>query len=156
MKREAIIDKTKKYRYMLKRQWGKGERFVNFIMLNPSTADDKVDDPTIRRCISFAKRWEFEGIYVTNLFALRATDPEELKSAENPVGKENNLHLADIANKSDKIILSWGNKGLFMGRDKEVLEILKDKEKYCLEISRTGQPKHPLYVHSNVKPIIFK
>lgn len=98
MIKSAIISECGKYRYSLSRIWDENKANVLFIMLNPSTADGDVDDPTIRRCIGFAKSWGYGGIYVGNLFAYRATDPKELLKVENPIGFENIHHLMDMYN----------------------------------------------------------
>ena len=86
---DAVISKCSKYRYSLSRQWNKEKEKVLFIMLNPSKADDKIDDPTVRRCISFAKNWGFGGLMIGNLFAYRTTYPKELFKTKNPKGKDN-------------------------------------------------------------------
>lgn len=153
MKKDALIDKTGKYRYWLLRQWGKNsDNFVNFVLLNPSTADARIDDPTIRRCINFGTKWGLDGIYVTNLFAFRATNPKDLRETLDPVGKENNKYLKFIAKKAKLVVIAWGNHGSFKQRDKEVLNILsKIHPLYCLGVTRLGQPKHPLRLNRNTK-----
>src|SRR4028119_2392792 len=91
--RGAIFDPTRTYRYALWRTWDAARPPVAFVLLNPSTADARRDDPTIRRCANFARTWGFGGLEVVNLFAFRATHPTDLKCAADPVGPQNDVHL---------------------------------------------------------------
>lgn len=93
MKKGAVIDKTGLYRYSLWREWDIDKSKIVFIMLNPSKADASIDDPTLRRCISFAKFWDYGSLIVVNLFAFRTASPLELKKVDNPIGKQNDRHL---------------------------------------------------------------
>ena len=154
MKKNALLSADRKYRYFLKRQWADGDNFVNFVLLNPSTADEKIDDPTIRRCINFAKNWGYNGIYVTNLFAFRTKSPNILKKSKNPVGNKNNYFLEKISRESKLIIVAWGNHGSFLNRDKEVLSLLSNI--YCLDTTKLGNPKHPLYVKGDIEISPYK
>ncbi len=97
MIKNAILDPTRTYRYVLERRWGQGDNMINFVLLNPSTADESIDDPTIKGCIQFAKNWGYDGFYVTNLFAFRATDPKVLKKAPKPIGEDNDRYLVDCS-----------------------------------------------------------
>ncbi len=151
----AVFDRTGKYRYSLHRHWSIGAGSVTFIMLNPSTADHEHNDPTIRRCIGLAHAWGFNTLNVVNLFALRATEPAELKKARSPVGGQNNLHIASNVEHADQIVIAWGNHGQFRGRDKAVLELLSGYNLLCLGRNLCGQPKHPLYVSRNSRLIRF-
>lgn len=146
MKRDAIFDQTRKYRYLLKRQWGTDDgNFVNFVLLNPSTADENVDDPTIKACIKLAQNWGCDGIWVTNLFAFRATKPVELKKAENPIGNENNSYITEYAKRSKTVVIAWGNHGSFLKRGEQVTKMLSQiTTLHCLQILKNGSPKHPL------------
>jgi hypothetical protein len=153
MKSDARLSSDRKYRYVLSRIWDDSKAMVTFIGINPSTADEKEDDPTIRRCINFAKSWEYGGIYMLNLFALRATHPSELYISDDPIGSENDFYLKEFADKSAKIICAWGNHGSFSMRSQFVLSNLP--EKYYLKINNSGEPAHPLYLKSNLKPILF-
>lgn len=157
MIKDAYIDDSGEYRYFLSREWGGNKNnFVNFIMLNPSTADDKSDDPTIRSCIRLAKSNGYDGFYVTNLFALRATDPRELENNDNRIGKDNDIYIKKYARKCKKIVFAWGNYGSLYNRDKQVLELLnKICKPWCLAINITGQPKHPLFVNRDTKFIPY-
>lgn len=157
MLKNAILDETRKYRYVLSRQWGDSDNFVNFILLNPSTADESKDDQTIRRCINLTKSWKkYDGFYVTNLFAFRTVSPKILKNTEYPIGKENNKYIKEIANKSKIVIIAWGNDGGYLNRDKDVLQILSGiKPPHCLGLSKKKQPLHPRTVKKTVVPIKF-
>ncbi len=130
MRKDAKLSKDRKHRYVLIRDWGeeapKGHAgFVNFICLNPSTADETEDDPTVRRCIGFAKAWGFAGIAITNLFALRTKDPKKLQEeCVNPIGILNNHFLKMWARKSKVTVAAWGVHGVFLDRGQQVKEIL--------------------------------
>lgn len=153
LKSDAIISACAKYRYRLYRRWAKGKQAL-FVMLNPSTADATEDDPTIRRCIGFAKREGCGGLVVVNLFAFRATSPADLMKAADPVGPENNGHMwAAMATADGPIIAAWGAHGVFMDRDKDFCRLIDGKAIYCLGKTMRGQPKHPLYIKAD-QPLI--
>ena len=154
MRKSAEISACGKYRYHLRREWDLDLPRVAFIMLNPSTADDKKDDPTIRRCIEFAKAWGYGGIDVVNLFAYRATNPKELKKASNPIGPDNDGNLLAVANMADKVICAWGTNGEMFGRSWRVIEKLRKEgvTPLCLDKTKKGHPKHPLYLKGDVTP----
>lgn len=146
----AIFDITGRYRYSLWRAWSPHHPRIAFILLNPSTADELRNDPTIRRCISFARTWNFGSIEVVNLFAYRATDYRELFKAREPIGTENNRFLVQALERSSFIVLGWGTRGTFLNRDRQVMSFLAGKNHlYCLGITKNGQPRHPLYVKGN-------
>lgn len=150
MEKGAIISDCTKYRYSLWRIWDKQKPIYTFVGLNPSTADQIQDDPTITRCINFAKSWGGGGIYMANLFAYRAADPQEMISQNDPIGLKNDFYLKELANQSQKIIACWGNHGIHQQRSTVVKSLLKDKL-YYLELNKTGEPKHPLYIHSETQ-----
>lgn len=133
---------------------GHDERTVNFLLLNPSTADDVADDPTIRRCIGYARRWGYGSLMVTNLFAYRATDPKAMKAAPDPVGPENDAYIRKVAEASDLVVVAWGSHGEYHRRDEEVRRIVRaaGKQEHCLGITAKGQPGHPLYLLADLKP----
>lgn len=129
---------------------------VNFVMLNPSTADELKDDRTIKRCIKFVMDWGGGGIYVTNLFAFRTKNPKIMKQSRNPIGKSNDRYLKYYSKKCQMVILAWGGEGGFKNRDKEVLKMIGQKHKiYCIEKSLSGFPKHPVRLAGHLKPIPF-
>jgi hypothetical protein len=122
-------------------------------MLNPSTADAVRDDPTIRRCIGFARRWGYGGVEVVNLFAFRASDPRALRGAPDPVGEKNDRHLASVARRVDAMVVAWGVHGALAARDREVLTLLSRWARLlALGWTRSGSPRHPLYLRRDVRP----
>ena len=150
----AQISDCGRYRYTLYRQWvedrkwHESEGWCLFIMLNPSTADGTKDDPTIRRCVSFAERWGHGGLVVCNLFALRATDPRELYKADDPVGPENDWRTLGQAASVRRIVCAWGVHGRLRGRDEHVLGLIRQAglRPQHLGLTKDGHPRHPLYV----------
>ncbi len=152
----ADFSPCRKYRYTLRRAWGVScASQVMFVMLNPSTADEVQDDPTIRRCIGFAKSWGFQRLVVCNLFAWRSTDPMALRTVADPIGKDNDDFIADCAAESEIIICAWGVHGSLHGRGPSVEQYLSglDQPTYHLGRTKDGSPKHPLYLPANVERI---
>ena len=149
----AQFSKCRTWRYALWRTWDNDKSHVMFIGMNPSTADETNDDPTIRRCINYAKAWGYGGIYMLNLFAFRATDPREMKAAADPVGPENISYLKVYHETAGITLACWGAHGHFM-RQGELIETILDNL-YCLGVTKTGHPRHPLYLKANLKPIPF-
>lgn len=141
------------YRYTLWREWIGGEGLVMFIGLNPSTATDTLDDPTIRRCIGFAKRWGYSAYLMTNLFAYRATDPNDMKEVEDPVGLENNTCLIGMSKQASLVVAAWGVHGTFQNRAGYVSNMLGPMK--CLGTTKEGHPRHPLYVKGDTQLIDF-
>ena len=156
MEKGAIFDDERKYRYVLTRSWDLNKSSVLFIMLNPSTADEKDDDPTIRRCISFAKDWGYGSLSVANLYAYRTKDPKELKLIFNSIGEDNNYWLHTCAYTSNLIVAAWGSHDFARYRVESVLQLLNEHKIYCLGITKRGFPKHPLYLKKDTKPIIYR
>lgn len=159
VERDAKISADGLYRYWLSRKIRATRpgvflagRLV-FIMLNPSTADAKIDDHTIRRCMGFAYLFSCEEVVVVNLFALRSRDPKKLKKVEDPIGPENDNWIIEQTRDAVDVIAAWGGLGRFMGRDKKVISMLRGAGKlvYHLGQNDDGSPKHPLYLpnHSN-------
>lgn len=159
MIKTARFDETRRYRYVLTREWEKGSATVVFILLNPSTADETKDDPTIKRCIAFAKRWGYGAVKVLNLFALRSTYPEKLYHDEDPVGPDNfSVIREECKGKEVWIIVGWGNHGTLHDRGRYLIEALVGwgYTPYCFGLTKIGQPRHPLYVRADteVLPIL--
>ncbi len=152
----AIFSPCRQYRYLLMRRVGLAEQTCLFIMLNPSTADETQDDPTVRRCMGFARRWGFGVLVVVNIFAYRATDPQELYDLGGTAeGPENDFHIVVAAENADKIVAAWGNHGELRGRGAVVSGItdyFKEK-RFHLALTKRGQPRHPLYVAKDFEPI---
>lgn len=155
MQRGAVLDLTQSYRYSLWRVWNPLAPRVGFVMLNPSRADAVVDDATIRRCLGFARSWNCGALEVVNLFAYRTADPKDLRSSPEPVGTENDRYLVSLSDRVDQIVLAWGNWGRLQGRDRAVLKMLADRELYCLGLTQTQQPRHPLYLRRDLVPMSF-
>jgi hypothetical protein len=147
--RSAVISGYGKYRYHLFRKLGESRRAATFIMLNPSTADHQVDDPTIRKVMGFARRWGCDELHVVNLFAFRATKPGDLREATDPVGPENRAWLrraVDLA-RDGLVMCAWGTHGAYLGQDKAVLRWIGGYcRPMCLGMTRGCHPTHPLYV----------
>ena len=151
--KNATFSDCRKYRYTLSRTWNGKKKTILFIGLNPSTANEKIDDPTIRRCINYAQNWGYGSLLMVNLFAYRATMPTELKNVKNPIGNDNDLHIIELSKKADLAVAAWGNEGFFLNRDKEIKKILPNL--MCLKINKSGQPAHPLYQKKDLKLIKY-
>lgn len=153
----AVLSDDGRYRYELTRTWG-AEPQATFVMLNPSTADADVDDPTIRRCIGFAKSWGCGGLVVVNLYALRATDPADLWRADDPVGPDNDAHLALAlylaARSSGPVVAAWGAHAR-----PDRVELFADVAAslgvplLALKVTKAGAPGHPLYLRADAEPL---
>jgi hypothetical protein len=158
MQKGAVVDKTELYRYSLWREWNIDAPKLVFIMLNPSKADAYIDDPTLRRCIGFAKSWGFGSLTVINLFAYRSAKPSELRQVNDPVGAQNDRYLKKAIKSADKVVVAWGNNGKLMQRDRMILDLLSiyNVQPYCLGITKAGYPRHPLYVMSSKQPSSYK
>lgn len=139
------------YRYALWRTWETGNGHILFIGLNPSTADETKDDPTIRRCIGFAKNLGYGGIYMLNIFAYRATNPKVLRKAEKPVGEKNNHFLQMYFDPIGFNIACWGMWGEYLNRGREVINMLGEAGLHCFGLTKNGQPRHPLYLRTNAE-----
>lgn len=165
MKRETTFSPCRKYRYTLWREFdfdlwqGDGiehrRDYVQFIGLNPSTADETIDDPTIRRCIRFCQDWGYGALCMTNLFAYRATQPTVMKAQQRCIGDDNTNQIREIAERAGIIIAAWGRDGNHCGRQEQVIDALQPwREKlHHLGLNLDGTPKHPLYLRADTKPI---
>ena len=143
----ASIDRSGVYRYNLERVWKVQGPRLCFIMLNPSTADATINDPTIARCSVIAERLGYAGMEVVNLFAYRATNPVALKKARYPVGLDNDKYISQGVRRADAVLLAWGNHGSHQDRDKKVLNLMGDTiNAFCLGTTKLNQPRHPLYL----------
>lgn len=142
MRGGATIDG--RWRYRLWRRWDTGRPGSTFVLLNPSTANARTDDPTVRRVIGLARGWGFGSLELVNLFALRATSPDDLVGAADPVGPSNDQYLARAV-RNGTVVLAWGNHGRYLGRDRQVLGMLEGARLFCLGLTKQGCPRHPLY-----------
>lgn len=154
----ATFSPRRFYRYTLTRTWSDGPILL-WILLNPSTADERKNDPTLRKAIAFSKAWGFGGLVFCNLFAFRSTDPRAMKREEDPVGICNDSVLIMAAHDADQVVCAWGNHGTHRDRAREVLELLQDPEEmagrvpelWCMGTNQNGTPKHPLYLAMSTK-----
>ncbi|TBL80831.1 DUF1643 domain-containing protein [Paenibacillus thalictri] len=160
MKREAVIDATGTYRYLLRREWDSAKPKALWIMLNPSTADHEEDDPTIKACTRFSLGWGYGSFEVVNLFAYRATHPSELKKIEKPIaiGAENGAFVREALAKADVIVAAWGAHGKIHKRNQDMhfISLIDKYELKCLDILTYGDPRHPLYVSADTLLREFK
>jgi hypothetical protein len=157
--RSAEISACGLYRYRLTRVWDATLRPACFVMLNPSTADALQDDPTIRRCVGFARAWGCGGIVVVNLFAWRATDPRELWMAADAEGPDNDRHITEAVIECHPVIAAWGVGGRMGFRDQDVLRLIQSAGRpwpLCLGRTKGGHPRHPLYVPADTMPVPFE
>lgn len=153
MKGGASFSDDRRYRYLLWREWDARRPRCCFVLLNPSTADQASDDPTIRRCVGFARRWGFGAVDVVNLFALRATNPVELHRAAAPVGPENDRWIARAHRRAALTVAAWGAHGALLGRGARVGRLLAGAGRLRRFAStKGGQPRHPLYLTAAARP----
>lgn len=164
----ATISPCGLYRYTLSRIWDEEKPGTLFIMLNPSTADADTDDPTIRRCVGFAKFWGCGSVTVVNLFAYRATEPAVLLSCVShaprvAVGFCNDDHirrcLREHSGRGDYIVAAWGSHGSTKAvrwRRNEVMRLLPIEDLMCLDTTQAGEPKHPLYCRADLTPTKYE
>lgn len=143
------------YRFQLWRIWDYDLPYLNVIGLNPSTADENIDDPTIRRCVDYAKRWHCGGLFMTNLFAYRATKPKDMMGQRDPIGSDNDHWIIETACAAGTILCAWGNDGFHRNRQSDAMRLLQDYELKCLGFNSNQTPKHPLYQRADAEPILF-
>ena len=155
MNKTATFSPCRKYRYTLWRQWNSmfSSDYAMFIGLNPSTADENNDDPTVRRCIRYARDWGYAGLCMTNIFAFRATLPSDMMAVKNPIGDDNNNILIESAKNVGIVVAAWGTHGSYLGRDKEVIKMIPYLT--YLKLTKVGFPAHPLYLPKILKPIEY-
>ncbi|WP_299678052.1 DUF1643 domain-containing protein [uncultured Roseobacter sp.] len=144
----AVYSECAAYRYRLSRVWDASGPRVNFVMLNPSKADEMRNDPTVERCERRARQLGFGAFEVTNIFAWRDTDPQAMRKASAPIGPENDGVLITAAQMADQVIAAWGVHGAHLGRGARVAELLQDAgyTLHHLGMSKHGHPRHPLYL----------
>lgn len=155
-RRGAVLSDDGTYRYKLWRTWDIEKPTLGWIMLNPSTADETQNDPTIRRCIDYGQRWGYGTIVVGNLYAYRATDPSELWTLlpSTIVGSENDEHLQAICDEAEMVVAAWGAYGSKMDRGPEVAAML-GVDLYALDTTIDGHPVHPLRQAADLEPESF-
>ncbi len=153
----ALLSPCGSYRYSLSRIWGDGS-IVAWVMLNPSVADASVDDPTIRACVTFSKAWGYSGLVVVNLFALRSPDPAILSwDWTAAVGPDNVGTLERVIWGNEHVVAAWGAHAV-NGQDEVVRRIARcaGRTLYCLGRTKSGQPRHPLYVKRSTPLEVFE
>jgi hypothetical protein len=152
MERRTVFSACRTYRYVLWRDLDADRPgYALFIGLNPSTAEEGADDPTVRRCKDFARRWGYGAVCVANLFAYRAVRPAEMKAAASPVGRNNDRWLVRMAAEAAVVVAAWGVHGTHLGRDRTVVALL-DTPLSHLGLTKEGHPRHPLYLRHTALP----
>jgi hypothetical protein len=143
------------YRYTLRRLRGPGPSCC-WIMLNPSTATEHDDDPTIRRCIRFSVAWGYGRLVVVHLFALRSTNPAALAKHADPIGADNDQALVTAARQASAVVCAWGAHPSAVARARAVASLLRGVDLHCLGTTKHGQPRHPLYVKRGAAMVPFQ
>ncbi|MEX0370228.1 MAG: DUF1643 domain-containing protein [Tateyamaria sp.] len=153
----AVYSDCERYRYSLTRVWDDSGRRVNFVMLNPSTATEVQNDPTVERCERRARALGYGSFAVTNIFAWRDTDPKAMRAASDPIGPDNDDAIRDRAHWAADVIAAWGTHGAHLNRGFHVSQLLRrvDRPLYHLGLSKEGHPKHPLYLPYTQKPVVW-
>lgn len=151
----AIYSDCERYRYSLTRIWDNAGQRVNFVMLNPSTATEVQNDPTVERCERRARALGFGSFAVTNIFAWRETDPRAMRIAADPIGPGNDAAIAERADWADMVIAAWGTHGAHLDRGTHVAAFLQASGRplFHLGLSKAGHPKHPLYLPYTQQPL---
>jgi hypothetical protein len=150
---QCVFSPCRTWRYTLERWWGEGA-YANFLCLNPSTADEVQNDPTVTRCLNYARAWGFAGCIVTNIFALRSTDPHGLLLHPDPVGPANDEYIMDVARGAGIVIAAWGVWGKLQERGRSSAAHLSRAgvRLSSLGITKEGYPRHPLYLPAAATP----
>ncbi|GFE49142.1 hypothetical protein So717_08950 [Roseobacter cerasinus] len=153
----AVYSDCEAYRYSLSRVWDAAGPRVNFVMLNPSKADELRNDPTVERCERRARKLGFGAFEVTNIFAWRETDPKALRKAAKPIGDDNDSALIEAARSAGTIIAAWGVHGAHLGRGETVEQLLRSHGcvLHHLGLSKGGHPRHPLYLPYVRTPVLW-
>jgi hypothetical protein len=151
----ATFSPCRRWRYLLWRRWDESKPVANFLMLNPSTADEVKLDPTCARARDYAERWGYGALIVTNIFAFRNTNPNQMKTAKDPVGPGNDAAIVRAARDSALVICAWGNHGAFLERSARVKTLLNQKRipLHALRVNANGEPAHPLYLPGKLTPL---
>jgi hypothetical protein len=153
----ALFSACRRWRYLLWRRWDPALPVANFLMLNPSTADELRLDPSCTRARLYAQRWGYGALIVTNIFGWRATDPREMKAAQDPVGRGNDRAIVRAASEAGIVVCAWGNHGRHLGRSRDVISLLAraNLRVAALRLTRVGEPSHPLYLPGTLRPKEF-
>ena len=152
----TIFSPCRKYRYTLHRRVGfmfDSAGTGAFVGLNPSTADEHIDDPTIRRCVAFARDWGYRDLLMLNLFAFRATKPKDMLAAADPIGPQNDETLRLVASEAQLVVAAWGAHGSHLEREAAVCKMLPTM--HALRLTKDGHPAHPLYLPKTLRPVLW-
>ena len=154
---EALYSECLTYRYKLTRRWEESGKGITFIMLNPSTATEVQNDPTVERCERRARALGFGAFCVTNIFAFRETDPYKMRQHHDPIGPENDAQINEACLWADKIVAAWGTHGAHLKRGAMVQANLKQigEPIFHLGLTKAGHPKHPLYISYQQIPTLW-
>jgi hypothetical protein len=152
----ATFSSCRRWRYLLWRRWDAAKPAANFLMLNPSTADERQLDPTCSRARAYAERWGYGALVVTNIFSFRETDPTRMKAARDPVGPGNDAAILRAARECAIVVCAWGNHGAFRERSARVKALLEGKKLHVLRLNAGGEPAHPLYLPGKLKPAAWE
>jgi hypothetical protein len=153
----ALFSECRRWRYLLWRCWDESKPAANFLMLNPSTADEVRLDPSCTRARNYAERWGFGAVLITNIFAWRSTDPAVLRVVENPVGRGNDRAIVKAAKEAKLVVCAWGNHGMHRERARRVVALLRRHgiSLHALKMNGGGEPAHPLYLPASLTPAVF-
>jgi hypothetical protein len=151
----AVFSPCRRWRYLLWRCWDPARPVANFLMLNPSTADEFKLDPSCTRARNYAERWGYGAVVITNVFGWRATDPADMKAARDPVGPGNDRAIVKAARSAKLVVCAWGNHAEHLGRADAVLGLLSRVRLHALRVNSSGHPAHPLYLPSRLDPTPF-
>lgn len=152
----ATFNEARTHRYSLQRVMSAGPRTITFVGLNPSTADAEQDDPTIRRCVGFAVRWEYDRLFMANVHAFRSTDPRGLATCGDPVGMDNWFLVKTLARASELVICAWGANVLYGDAIHIASWLRTQPNARHLGLTKSGQPRHPLYLRADTRPMTFQ
>ena len=157
LERDAVISDCKQYRYLLRRTWDWDRMRALFIMLNPSTADAEIDDATIKSCTRLCRAWGYGSFEVVNLFGWRATDPNALSEADEPVGPDNDAIAVAAVNRCDIAICAWGAHPMAGDRASVMKQLIVGRRPvaFCLGKTKAGAPKHPLYIKTGTPLVAY-
>jgi hypothetical protein len=153
----AVFSACDAYRYRLWRKWSEGRRMMMGLLLNPSTADARKNDPTVNRMEIRARSMGFDGLYIGNAFAFKSTDPTVMLAYQgDPVGPENDQHILAMAEESELIVCGWGKDGVHQGRQEALLTLMKGFCLHAFRLNKNGTPAHPLYLGYDLQPVVWK
>ena len=154
----AQFSRCRRWRYLLWRRWDAAKPVANFVMLNPSTADEFKLDPSCTRARNYAERWGYGGLIVTNIFGWRDTDPKAMRAVKDPVGRGNDAAIVRAAKEAAIVVCAWGSHGEHLGRGERVIDLLSQEriKLHSLRVTAGGHPSHPLYLPQTLTPEVFQ